>query len=414
MTDAAGPNVVLVTIDSLRADHCGCYGYERDTTPTLDEMAANGVQFENAIAPGPATPESMPVIFTGEWPVNRDSDDDSELVQRRERIRAHMEARYTLPERMQDLGYETAAFTPNPFTSRHFGFDQGFDHFQDFMDDANRGSLYNNVFQGFLEGSNVSSLARVFMNFWQREEVFKPWESYYDDVVQWTETTDEPYFLWVFLMDVHNPYMSSSAYRTQSRLQALRANFEFWRQDHETPFSPSIHEKLVTAYDDSVRYSDAFLRRLRDDLADDDPVIAVHGDHGEAFGEHGTYGHEPYLYEENVRVPLVIDDVEQGHVERPVSLRDLPKALPTLASGGDIDFPPGNVAIAQTRDGDAVSAWTPDEGYQTTLEVTDGREPSHSETPDVIERFVERHRVGGQEREAIVSSTREILDSQRL
>ena len=414
MTDSERPNIVLVTIDSLRADHCGCYGYDRDTTPTLDEMAADGVQFENAIAPGPATPESMPVIFTGEWPVHRNVDGDSELVQRRERIRSHMEARYTLPERMRDLGYETAAFTPNPFMSRHFGFDQGFDHFQDFMDEANRGSMYDKVFQGFLDGSGVSSLARVFLNFWQREEVFKPWESYYDDVVEWTEDTDESYFLWVFLMDAHNPYMASAEYRTQSRLQALHANFEFWRQDHETPFSESIHEKLLTAYDDSIRYSDAFLKRLRDDLAADDPVIAVHGDHGEAFGEHGTYGHEPYLHEENVRVPLVIDGVEHDHVEQPVSLRDLPEALTTLASRGEVEFPPGDLAVAQTRDGDAVSAWTPGETHRTALRAAGSRGPSDRETPDAIEHLVERLRVGGQEREAIVSGARDALDGRQL
>ena len=271
------PNIVLVTVDSLRADHCGFMGYEENTTPNLDAMAEEGVVFENAIAPGPSTPESMPVIFTGQWPVSREGGEGSALEQRRERIRTHMEARDTLPEKLQRMGYTTAAFTPNPFTSRHFGFDQGFDHFQDFMDESNRSSLYSRIFQGFLEGSRASSLARVLVNFWQREEVFKPWESYYDEVIEWVEGASEPYFLWVFLMDAHNPYMAAEEYRTQSRWEQLHANVEFWRQSHETPFSDTVHERLVTAYDDSIRYSDAFLGRLRDELVDDSPVIAVHG-----------------------------------------------------------------------------------------------------------------------------------------
>ena len=366
------PNIVLVTVDSLRADHCGFHGYEKDTTPTLDAMAENGLVFENAIAPGPATPESMPVIFTGEWPVERDGDSESELRARRERIRTHMQARETLPERLQRLGYQTAAFTPNPFTSRHFGFDQGFDRFEDFMDEQNRGQLYQTVFNGFLDGSGASSLARVFMNFWQREEVFKPWESYYDDAVSWANDAEEPYFLWTFLMDAHNPYMSNSECRNQSRLQEFHANFEFWRQSHETPFSEGMHDKLVTAYDDSIRYSDAFLGRLREDL-DDDSVIAVTGDHGEAFGEHGTYGHEPYLYRENTHVPLVVSGVGEDEHRDAFSLAGLPELLTAIAADGDVTDVAGEYAVSATRQGSRTAFHTSGADY---IESSEGEEVS--------------------------------------
>ncbi|QCC47214.1 sulfatase [Halobellus limi] len=409
MNDVERPNIVLVTVDSLRADHCGCYGYERNTTPTLDTMAREGTKFEHAIAPGPATPESMPVIFTGDWPVDRDVDGDSELVRRRERIRAHMEARYTLPERMRELGYETAAFTPNPFTSRHFGFDQGFDHFQDFMDESNRGSLYETVFQGFLEGSGASSLARAFVNFWQREEVFKPWESYYEEVLEWTRNATEPYFLWVFLMDAHNPYLSSAEYRTQSRLREFRANVEFWRQSHETPFSDTVHGELVTAYDDSVRYSDAFLERLRSDLREDDPVIAVHGDHGEAFGEHDVYGHEPYLYEENVRVPLVVDGPPAGEISEPFSLRELPDVLSSIAAG-DTTIGPTRPAVARTRDGDALSVRIPGETHRLALSEGEG----DSTLPEAIDTVVARYRAGERERRSIASAASALATDETL
>jgi arylsulfatase len=238
-----------------------------------------------------------------------------------------MEARDTLPEKMQRLGYDTAAFTPNPFTSRHFGFDQGFDHFQDFMNESVRGRLYQKVFNGFLKEENILSIARVPLNFWNGEEVFKPWESYYDDIVEWIRGAEEPYFLWVFMMDAHNPYLAPSSYRSQSYWKQFYANFEFWRQSHETPFSETVHKRLVTAYDDAVRYADAFLGQLREDLAATDPIMAVHGDHGEAFGEHGTYGHEPYLYPENVHVPLVVEGIGDETLVDPVSLRDLSKIL---------------------------------------------------------------------------------------
>lgn len=348
MTDQ--PNIVLVTVDSLRADHCGFHGYDGETTPTLDEIAETGAVFENAVAPGPATPESMPAIFTGYDPVDRPTQltDTTTLEGRRKRIRAHMLAHDTLAEKLDRRGYETAAFTPNPFTSRQFGFDQGFDYFQDFMDDSNRSELYQRVFRGFLDGSTPASLARVLLNFWQREEVFKPWASYYEEIRQWVEQASEPYFLWVFLMDAHNPYMSDAETRSQAVHEEFRANIEFWRQSHETPFSESTHDRLVTAYDDAIRYSDQFVDQLRRDL--DEPIIAVTGDHGEAFGEHGTYGHEPYLYPENVHVPLVVDGVDAETITEPMSLRRLPELLTAYADREP--FPTQPVATTNTREGD--------------------------------------------------------------
>jgi len=327
------PNIVLVTIDSLRADYCGYISEVRDVTPSLTELAAGGLAFERAIAPGPSTPESMPAIFTGTYPIG---EDDGRLATRRDRIRQHMSARETLAEALSRLGYTTAAFTPNPFTSRHFGFDQGFDRFQDFMGDYHRrGGLYDRLFEGFLRDSSVSSFGRVLVNFWQHEEVFKSWERYYENVFEWVNQTDGPYFLWVFLMDAHNPYMANAEYRSQPRWKQFHANLEFWRESHETPFDPIVHDRLVTAYEDAVRYADAFIDRLQSDLGGD-PIIAVHGDHGEAFGEHGSYGHEPYLYDENVHVPLVVGNVDSGRVTTPYSLRHLPRLLTGIATGSHV------------------------------------------------------------------------------
>jgi len=354
------PNIILVTIDSLRADHCGFHGYDGETTPTLDKLANSGTVFETAIAPGPSTPESMPAIFTGYDPVERATENDNSTLQsRRERIRTHMLAHDTLAEKLSRRGYETAAFTPNPFTSRQFGFDQGFDHFQDFMDESNRSELYQRVFRGFLDGSTPASMARVLLNFWQREEVFKPWASYYDEIRQWVEQASEPYFLWVFLMDAHNPYMSDSETRSQAFHEEFRANIEFWRQSHETPFSEPTHDRLVTAYDDAIRYADQFLKRVATDFAADEPIIAVTGDHGEAFGEHGTYGHEPYLYAENMHVPLVLDGLNAATISEPVSLRRLPTLLARLADGDELVVSNDTglsepVATATTRDGDRI------------------------------------------------------------
>ncbi|WP_254538274.1 sulfatase [Halomarina litorea] len=409
MTDDR-PDIVLVSVDSLRADHCGFNGYHRNTTPNLDDLAGTGLVFENAVAPGPSTPESMPTVFTGHYPTKPEVLRPSgvpDLTARRERIRSHMGARDTLAERLSRAGYETAAFTPNPFTSRQFGFDAGFDHFRDFMD-ADGSALYDRLFEGFLAGSSASSMARILRNVWRREEVFKPWETYADEAVAWARDAEGPYFLWVFLMDAHNPYMAGADHRTQSRLATFHANYRFWRESHETPFSPGVHDRLVRAYDDSVRYADAFLAHLLAELTGRegraDPTVVVHADHGEAFGEHGTYGHEPYLYEENVRVPLVVADGSGRRVDDPVSLRRLPDLLAALAASEGTDAlvesmrdpsgPVGPLAVSDTRQGDRTMVRARDVKY---VREGDGAEACYTLADGERRLDVARHAADGGE-----------------
>lgn len=348
-------NVVLVTIDSLRADHCGFMGHRRDTTPTLDSMAADGLQFTNAIAPGPSTPESMPAILTGSYPIDGGNGHDSLLADRRERLSRHMGARETLAERFRARGYTTGGFSPNPYTSGYFGFDAGFDTYEDFVG-GSRERLYSGVLDGALAGTSLASLfpARVALNWVQREEVFKPWEAFYGDVLRWVREAEQPYFLWVLLMDVHDPYLVPDTYRTQSRWATYHANWRLWRQGHQPPFSSTTHTRLLRAYDDATSYADAFLGRLRTDLARDDPLVAVHADHGEAFGEHGTFGHHQRLYEENIHVPFVVAGGPERTVERPVSLQSVPEMLCALAEGGDLPLPDGPVKT-RTLDGDRLA-----------------------------------------------------------
>ncbi|WP_251328871.1 sulfatase [Haloplanus pelagicus] len=387
-------NVVLVTFDSLRADHCGFMGYDRDTTPTLDAMAAEGLNFEHAISPGPSTPESMPVIMTGEFPVGSDDSGSSLLATRRAKIRRHMKTRETLAERFGRAGYATAAFSPNPYTSRYFGFDRGFDRFEDFMG-GSREELYQRMLDGALAGLPLGSVlpVRILLNWIQREEVFKPWEDFYDAIRAWTEQAPEPYFLWILLMDTHDPYLVPDDYRTQSWRAMYHANYRLWRQGHEPPFSETTHERLVRAYDDSIAYADAFLDRLRTDLADDDPLIAVHGDHGEAFGEHGTYGHHQRLFEENVHVPFVVEGAADRNVTAPVTLQRTPELLESLAIDGELPaFDDRNVP-ARTLDVDrsAVRARTYKylrDGDEVRLYdlVTDPGEESPSRDLDPVAR----------------------------
>ena len=343
-------NIVLVTVDSLRADHCSFAGYDRETTPALDQMAAEGFVFANAVAPGPTTPESMPAILTGKYPADRVTD-PSRLTTKQKRIHDHVRARDTLAERLSRMGYATGAFTPNPWTSQFFGFEDGFDRFEDFMGS----DLSSPIWERILDcgGSKSLAAARLVLSWVQRENVFKPWEAFIDNALDWAARARSPYFLWVFLLDVHFPYLPSPTYRTQSRWREYEANLRLYLEDQHMPYPPRVHEQLRTAYDDSIRYTDAFFSRLRTELADDDPIVIVHGDHGEAFCEHGTYTHQNVLYEENVRVPLVVAGGPSGRVERPVSLRVLPELVTELAATGTVSdaVEPDAYVTARTPDG---------------------------------------------------------------
>lgn len=332
------PNIVLVTVDSLRADACGHVDADwirdstgvHDLTPRLDELAADGLTFERAISPGPTTYDAMHAIFTGDRIPHAER--ETGLGPPRnpwDRLKHHMRARDTIPERLSQLGYETGAFTANPWTSRRFGFEQGFDHFEDFLDDdPNRGGTMDEEFRLRDALSLISS--------WQRSHVHRPWESFYHDALAWTHRASEPYFLWLFLMDVHVPYLPPSTFRRGTRPEIYAANlWQFLGDRNGGPLEGVVGPRLIRAYEDAVRYTDHHLGRFADEL-DEDTLLVVTADHGEGLGDHGLYGHGPHLYEENIRVPVVVWNGPSGVVERPFSLANLPDLLTGLATGADV------------------------------------------------------------------------------
>lgn len=329
-------NVVLITYDSLRADHCGHWGYERDTTPNIDAIADEGVVYENAIAPASRTNPSMAGALTGEPMVVRDR------VAEPDYARSHLERHGTLAERFQDAGYATGAFCPNAYASRFYGFDRGFDRFEDFMFDNSR---YQDLFQSHLGDSTAYTLLRNLRNFVFRQEAFKTWDSYIDEMVAWAESRSEPFFLWAFSLDTHFPYLTPRRYREWSSL--FDQYYYNWRcnqliDEFDVDVSDDEIQKIIDIYDDSIRFGDVLVAELRDRLAEFDPVVVVHGDHGEAFDERGIYGHFfPSLYEENLHVPLVVADGESAtDVTRPVSLVDLP-GIVERAAGLEAGSPAG-------------------------------------------------------------------------
>lgn len=349
-------NLLLVTVDSLRADHCGFLGDDRGLTPTLDELADGGVVFEHALAPGPRTPSSMPVTFTGEFvkPRNMGVYADYEAkstgwMERQDRIRHHLDRFPTIPQRLREEGYDTAGITANPWTTANTGFDAGFDHFESVTEREDVGPA-----QFPLAGTATNALNA------DLDDWLLTWPDFYDLVLDARDRLTEPYFLWVFLLDPHQPYLTPGRYRTEnSAPEMYYANLRYNKSFGYTDDLPShLDVRLRRAYRDTVRSTDAFVNKLMTDLADDDPAVVFHADHGEAFGEHGAYGHRLQLYRENLHVPLLVHGTEASdRVADPVALRDLP-ALVTEAATAGASFDPSSLTrsnvVSRTEEGERV------------------------------------------------------------
>ena len=323
-------NIILVTLESVRADHCSFMGYNRDTTPTLDRMVRKGVCFEKAYAPGPRTPTSIIGVFTGEL-MSEYIECNSEK-NRIKNIRLNLRKRKTLAESLLERGYSTGAFNPSTYASRYFGFEKGFSFFEDF--------LFNEsiVKKLFVKGGHITFLLRNIREFLLRQGAFKVWESYYDNILNWMDKTTKPFFLWVFLLDTHFPYMTPRKYRKWTNIfDMYYLNWKLYKVlfENNIEFSEKQRKKIINAYDNSIYYADNFLKNLIKDVTDHDPIIIVHSDHGEAFGERGMYGHSyPYLYEENIHVPLVIWNADiKEKIRKPTSLLNLYLTIIGLADG---------------------------------------------------------------------------------
>ncbi|MDZ7729904.1 MAG: sulfatase [Natrialbaceae archaeon] len=321
MTDRR--DVIFVTVDSLRADSCGFMGADESPTPALDRLAEDGLVFETAIAPAPATNTSVATMLTGHYPNPSVASDGTDYT---DNIRHHMQARRTIANRFNEQGYTTGAFTANPWTSRYFNYDSGFDHFEDFMDESLSSGL---VAGGSDKRGVVGEVVSLVLNWYQGQNMFMSWDAFIEDIEAWLSAVDSPYFLWVFLVDAHMPYLPPASYRTRSLALGYPANAALFAGRQFASARAAISPILVDSYRDSIAYTDAFIDRLVSVV--DDPLIAVCADHGEAFGEGGVYGHGPAVSEEMTHVPFVIGNGPSDRIERPISLRKLPELLPALA-----------------------------------------------------------------------------------
>jgi choline-sulfatase len=251
------PNVILITVDTLRADRIGCYGYAPARTPALDGLAARGARFDQATAHAPLTVPSHVSILTGRLPSAHGARDNGAYV---------LDARTpTVASILRGAGYKTAAFVGSVLLSAEYGFDAGFQHFDDEMPAT--GSLLD--YDQRRSAAAVAERASA----WLRDH------------------RSEPFFAWIHFYDAHAPYTAGDGPRDLSRRSGEAATAD--------------------SYDTGVANADrgvaAILKTLDATGLREHTAVIVTADHGEGLGDHGEREHGLLLYDAVLRVPLIIN-----------------------------------------------------------------------------------------------------------
>ncbi len=353
-------NVLLIVLDTVRADHLSLYGYTRDTTPNLRRLADQGVRFERARATAPWTLPSHASLFTGRWPHELD-------VERLGRLDTTCT---TLAEFLGAQGYSTAGFVANPLLyGNKSGLARGFDSYRDFpvnlaevLRASSLGWLLARVagrVGGELRWCFTSDLAgTVNLDFTRKHA-----EALNREFLDWLSSNGErPFFAFLNYFDAHDPYLTpQGATIPCAPVAKSRSDFAMlrdWQRLEKDTLSPKNIQLACDAYDNCIASLDHDVGRLIDELQTrgllEKTLLILTSDHGEQFGEHGTFGHGLSLYEPEVHVPMLMISpgrVPAGRVvAEAVSLRDVPATVVDFLDLKTASPFPGTSLAAAWRD----------------------------------------------------------------
>jgi arylsulfatase A-like enzyme len=343
----AGPNIVLIVLDTVRAKSLSLYGYERMTSPSLDRFAKKGLVFDRAYATAPWTLPSHASMFTGRYP--------HELF---DSFIQPLGATYpTVAEVLGKRGYLTAGFVANEwYGGTEFGLARGFQHYEDTETSAftlfNRTSLGNRFVKGFKIGERFAGHDNLGRK--SAEEIntsFLNWRTHAE--------AGRPFFAFLNYCDAHAPYLPPEPFAT--KFTATRP-FGHVGSRHLDTWTPDEVSKFRDAYDESIAYLDSELDALFGAIAStprlSNTIVIITADHGEQFGEHRLLDHANSVYLPLLHVPLVIvgPGVPAGQrAAEPVSLRDV--AATILEAAGVTGTPlPGQSLLSQAAASDTDNA----------------------------------------------------------
>ena len=289
------PNVIFICIDALRADHLGIYGYERDTSPSMDQLAKSGVVFTNVTSQSSWTKTSTATFLTSNYEML------SRVKSEEDKVPLTVN---TLAEILKNDGYATGAIIANPWLLPQFAFDQGFDY-------------YNS--------SYVADETR------RRIKV--------EDITKYIDKNkNKKFFLYLHFMDVHNPYHPPAPY---NRMFAEETG-KFVYRNGPMKINKEDFDKTMGLYDGEIRSLDEKINNiimyLKEQKLFNNTLIVINSDHGDEFMEHGGMGHGTTLYQELLHVPLIIvhkgnSDIKESVINSKVRNIDI---FPTILDILDI------------------------------------------------------------------------------
>lgn len=388
------PNVLLIVLDTVRADATSLNGSERDTTPNLAAFAERGARFERAIASSSWTLPSHASLFTGRWSWELNVGPDRAL-----------DDRYpTLAEYLGGKGYATAGFVANStFCTAEYGLSRGFGHYEDFVLSPLEALRASSL--GWLLSRRLMPIADRLATA-TREEASHPleWRTHRKtaeeinrNALRWIEKQPgRPFFVFLNYIDAHDPYLvpdgAQRPFSGRPSTLAERRELRDWIAEVPRERSPEHLQLARDAYDDCLAYLDGQIGALLDDLKRlgrlDNTVVVITSDHGEHFGERERdgfplAGHRLTVYQPEVHVPLAI--VAPGRVEvgtvvaEAVSLRDLPATLIDLLDFADDSPFPGR-SVLQAPDeaegpmdrGPVLAEFSPNEARPVTIRYQTG------------------------------------------
>lgn len=351
VTARSRPDLVIYLVDTLRADHLGCYGYSRPTSPELDAFARESILYREGRTQSSWTRAAVATIFTGLEPITHLAQNTNERL---------ANGLTTLAELLSGVGYQTAMITTNGNVARRFGFAQGFGRFEYLREDESAPELH--VTADVVMARAARFLAR--------------------------RDPDRPFFLLLHVSDPHDPYAPRQPFRDRLARDVPLARGSAARlrevEERRLEVGPTELAEIVALYDGEIAQSDAafgdLLALLGEAGVADDAAVLFLSDHGEEFLDHGGWTHGKTLYEEQLRIPFVLRLPRgEGAGARPDAPARLIDVLPTFAElAGLAPSPdlPGRSLLADVRGEPGgpldLYAWLARDGYQARTLRSDG------------------------------------------
>jgi arylsulfatase A-like enzyme len=303
---AAGdrPNVVLVLIDTLRADHLGAYGYTRPTSPNLDAFAADAVLFTRAFSQSSWTKPAMASLLTSHYPSTHQTNLEQQALPASEVL---------LTQLLRAQGYATAVFSGNPWITPDYGFDRGVDHFYSVYDERfARVTLFMTSLKRLAPRvyNRAKKLVQGDLSTTARDEAISA------AAFQWLDAHHgAPFYVHLHMMSPHHPYDPPPPYDRfvpDPSIPPMKGYPEksYYFFDHGAPVSPAQLADMIARYDGDILFADTIFGRVLEKLRGlgqlDRTIVVVASDHGEEFYDHQNWGHGQSIYNELINVPLIV------------------------------------------------------------------------------------------------------------